>query len=294
VQAPVAEQALRQARVTLDNARSPGRRAEDLFRQGFIGAAALDDARKAEHLAEAQWQAAQKQLQSAQPGGSDLAVAESALAQAQAGAAAARSRLAYTRIAAPVAGTLIDRSVEPGDVVQPGKALMVLSPAGATQLVVQIDEKNLALLRPGQAARASADAYPELRFDAQLAYINPGVDAQRGSIEVKLAVPSPPDYLRQDMTVSVDIRVAERRDAVLVPTDAVRDLGTPQPWVLKVVDGRARRQPLRLGLRGGGASEVLQGLSAGDFVVAAGSAELADGARIRPVAAAAAAVGPPP
>jgi HlyD family secretion protein len=294
VQAPVAEQALRQARVTLDNARSQGRRAEDLFRQGFIGAAALDDARKAEHLAEAQWQAAQKQLQSAQPGGSDLAVAESALAQAQAGAAAARSRLAYTRIAAPVAGTLIDRSVEPGDVVQPGKALMVLSPAGATQLVVQIDEKNLALLRPGQAARASADAYPELRFDAQLAYINPGVDAQRGSIEVKLAVPSPPDYLRQDMTVSVDIRVAERRDAVLVPTDAVRDLGTPQPWVLKVVDGRARRQPLRLGLRGGGASEVLQGLSAGDFVVAAGSAELADGARIRPVASAAAAVGPPP
>jgi len=291
VQAPVAEQALRQARVTLDTARSQGRRAEDLFRQGFIGAAALDDARKAEHLAEAQWQAAQKQLQSVQPGGSDVAVAESALAQAQAGAAAARSRLAYTTILAPVAGTLIDRSVEPGDVVQPGKALMVLSPAGATQLVVQIDEKNLALLRPGQAARASADAYPELRFDAELAYINPGVDAQRGSVEVKLAVPAPPDYLRQDMTVSVDIRVAERRGAVLVPTDAVHDLGAPQPWVLKVVDGRARRQHLRLGLRGGGTSVVLEGLSAGDLVVAAGSGELADGARIRPVAAAA---GAPP
>jgi HlyD family secretion protein len=297
VQAPVAEQSLRQAQVTLDNARSQGRRAEDLFRQGFIGAAALDDARKAEHLAEAQLHAAQKQFQSALPGGSDFAVAESALAQAQAGAAAARSRLAYTRIVAPVAGTLIDRSVEPGDVVQPGKVLMVLSPAGATQLVVQIDEKNLALLQPGQAARASADAYPERRFDAELAYINPGVDAQRGSVEVKLAVPAPPDYLRQDMTVSVDIRVAERSRAVLVPTDAVRELDAPLPWVLKVVDGRARRPNLRLGLRGGGTCEVMQGLSAGDLVVAAAAAELADGARIRPgvaAAAAAAPVGPPP
>jgi HlyD family secretion protein len=99
------------------------------------------------------------------------------------------------------------------------------------------------------------------------------------------------------MTVSVDIRVAERSRAVLVPTDAVRELDAPLPWVLKVVDGHARRQNLRLGLRGGGTCEVMQGLSAGDLVVAAASAELADGARIRPVVAAAAAaapVGPPP
>jgi len=58
-------------------------------------------------------------------------------------------------------------------VVQPGKALMVLSPAGPTQLVVQIDEKNLHLLTVGQPAQASADAYPEQRFAAEVTYINP-------------------------------------------------------------------------------------------------------------------------
>ena len=60
------------------------------------------------------------------------------------------------------------------------------------------------LQRARQTAQASADAYPQLRFPARLQYINPGIDAQRGSVEVKLDVPQPPAYLMQDMTVSVD------------------------------------------------------------------------------------------
>ncbi len=58
--------------------------------------------------------------------------------------------------------------------VQPGKVLMVLSPSGETQLVLQIDERNLAKLKLGQKALASADAYPAQRFAAELVYINPG------------------------------------------------------------------------------------------------------------------------
>jgi HlyD family secretion protein len=292
--APVAEQALRQAQVNLDNARTAERRAQDLRRQGFIAEAATDDARKAVDLAESQLRAAQKQLETTRPRGSDYAMAASALAEARASAAAARSRLAYATIAAPLPGTLIDRNVEPGDVVQPGKVLMVLSPAGATQLVVQIDEKNLRLLAPGQAAQASADAYPDARFAAKLVYINPGIDAQRGSVEVKLEVPAVPEYLRQDMTVSVDIQVASRRDAVLIPTDAVHDVDSAQPWVLTVQGGRARRHGVRLGLRGGGFSQVLEGVSPGDVLVASVAADVADGARVRQIRAAAAASRAPP
>lgn len=59
----------------------------------------------------------------------------------------------------------------------------------------------------------------------------------------------PPDDLKQDMTVSVDIEVGQRRQAVLVATEAVHDVDSPSPWVLKVVDGRAMRTPVQLGLR---------------------------------------------
>ena len=167
--------------------------------------------------------------------------------------------------------------------VQPGKELMVLAPAGETQIVVSIDEKNLAQLRIGQKALASADAYPRERFAAELFYINPGIDALRGSVEVKLRVPAPPAYLRQDMTVSVDIEVARRAGTLVVPADAVYDAAGGHPWVLVESGHRAVKRPVRLGARGEGHVEILEGVAAGDRLVAA-SAGIAPGARVRAAA----------
>jgi HlyD family secretion protein len=161
---------------------------------------------------------------------------------------------------------------------------MVLSPAGETQLVVQIDEKNLALLAVGQSALASADAYPNRRFAAELVYINPGVDAQSGSVQVKLRVPQPPAYLLQDMTVSVDIQVARRAQAVLVPAEAMHDDPANGAWVLRVNGGRAHRQAVQLGVRSGGVVEVLQGVQPGDRLVPAAEARVRDGSRVREAA----------
>ena len=204
-----------------------------------------------------------------------------ALEQARASLLAARSRLAYTTITSPSDGVLIDRDVERGDVVQPGKALMVLSPAGETQLVLQIDERNLGRLALGQKALASADAFPAQRFAAELAYINPGIDAQRGTVEVKLRVPQPPAYLRQDMTVSVDIEIERRPGALALRAEAVRDASGTQPWVLVVQQGRALRRPVKLGLRGEGWVEVLAGMKEGDWIVPAPDAGVKPGQRVR-------------
>ncbi|KQV59561.1 permease [Pelomonas sp. Root1217] len=280
VQRPVAGQTLRQALATLENARAQLRRQEDLFRQGFVGQAALDDARKGVELADSQVGAARRQLETTLAGGSDDAIAQAALDQARANADVARARLQYATITAPVDGVLISRNVERGDVVQPGKTLMVLSPAGESQLVVQFDEKNLGLLAVGQKALASADAFADRRFAAEVVFINPGVDVQRGSVEVKLRVPAPPGYLRQDMTVSVDVEVARRDGTLAVPLELLHDAETASPWVLTARDGHARRQAVRLGLRGAGVVEVLEGLKTGDQLVV-GSAHVREGTRLR-------------
>jgi HlyD family secretion protein len=283
VQAPLAEQTMRQAQINQDTAVRALQRTQELFSKGFIGQAALDEATRAEQVMRSQLKITQQQLSSTRAGGSDMAVAETALSQAQAGAELARARLRYSQVLAPAAGTLIARNVEPGDAVQAGKVLMVLSPEGETQVVVQIDEKHLNLLKVGQTASVSSDAYPDQRFTAELMYINPGVDAQRGSVEVKLRVPQPPAYVRQDMTVSVDIKVAKRSQAVLVPTEAVHNLDSPEPWVMKVVSGKAVRTPIRLGLRSQGMCEVLEGLAANDQVLATAALPVNDKARVRPV-----------
>jgi HlyD family secretion protein len=283
LQLPVAGQTLRQAEVNLTNAQVQYDRNRRLYEEGFVGKSVLDDAQRNVDVARTQVESARKQLETAQPTGSDYAMALTALEQARAGLQAARAKLAYTTIAAPWDGTLIARDVERGDVVQPGKVLMVLSPAGETQIVLQIDERNLSRLKLGQAALASADAYPAQRFPASLCYINPGVDAQRGTVEVKLCVPNPPEYLRQDMTVSGDIEVERHANTLSLRADAVHDATGPAPWVLVVRRGAAQRQPVKLGLRGEGSVEVLGGLAEGDLVVPTSVSRIKAGSRLRAV-----------
>jgi HlyD family secretion protein len=100
-------------------------------------------------------------------------------------------------------------------------------------------------------------------------------------VEVKLRVADAPAYLRQDMTVSVDIEIERHANALALPADAVRDLGAAKPWVLEVNGSRTRRQDVTLGLRGEGWVEVRSGLEAGDLVVPAADTSVKPGRRVR-------------
>ena len=279
---PQAVQALTQAQATALQAIKVLQRNRELVAQGFISQAGLDDAQRALDVAVSQVASAQAQARSNAPSGSDAAIAQAALAQALAGQQLAAAKLAQGEVLAPSSGVLISRDVEVGDIVQPGKALMVLAASGQTQILVQIDEKNLSKIALGQPALGSADAFSDQRFDASVAYINPGIDATRGSVEVKLAVANPPTYLRQDMTVSVDIETARRTAAVVIPTSTLEDAATDKPWVLVVREKRAVKQFVTLGLQGDTRVEVLQGVAAGEGVVPKSKLGVKAGQRVRP------------
>jgi HlyD family secretion protein len=280
---PAADQTLKQARATLANAEAAFQRAEGLATSGYGTRAVLDAATKDLDIARTLVRTAELQVFTATAGGADFVMAQTQLDQAQAALTETRARLGYATIAAPRDGILITRSVERGMVVAPGKALLVLAPAGAVQLVLQIDEKNIGLLALGQGAVASADAYGAQRFPATLSYINPSVDISRASVEVKLTTPNPPAYLRQDMTVSVDIQVERRNGVMVVPARTVHDPLSAKPWVLVVRDGRARMQAVRLGLRAADSIEILEGVVSGERLVPV-AAGVRAGQRLRPVA----------
>jgi HlyD family secretion protein len=280
LQGPVVQQTLRQAQASLDTAQASWQRNQALFEQGFIGQAALDESRKALALADAQVLAARQQVTSTRSGGAEHSLALGAVAEAQANAETVNAKARYAVIQAPASGQLIGRNVEVGDVVQAGKVLMTLSPEGAMQLVVQIDEKNLRLMALGQQALASADAYPQQAFKAQVAYINPGINAQTGAVEIKLDVLEPQQNLKQDMTVSVDLVVARKPQVLALQVGRVNEIGGASPWVWLAQAGRVVRRPVQLGLRGGAWVEVLEGLREGDAVITSPIA-LREGQRVR-------------
>ena len=278
VSARTTAEALRQAELRLDQADVKLKRARVLAEGGSISQSDLDDASKAYDLARSQMESARVQARAA-ASGADQRAAAAALEQARAAERAAATRLEQLQIRAPAAGVVVERDAEPGDVVQAGKALLVVAREGPTRLSVQPDEKNLAFLELGQRAVASADAFPDRAFPATVAYIAPSVDPARGTVEVKLAVPDPPAFLRPDMTVSVNVEVARDRAAVVLPAEAVRD-GAREPWVLVVRGGRTERQVVKLGIRGEGRAQILSGVSEGE-PVAVPAALVGPGVRVR-------------
>lgn len=281
VGAIVTTEASRQAATNLARAESELARMEQLSAAGILARVDLDEARRSVEIARAQKNAADAQQTASAPGGIDSSIAMSALVESQAQLAAAIARLGQTRLLAPQDGIVLVRAVEPGDTVQPGTTLLEIAADGETQLVIEPDERNLAWIHPGQEARASADAYPTAVFDAEVDYIAPAIDRQRGSIEVRLRVAAPPAFLKPDMTVSVDLTVASKNGVIAVPSDAVRGAATPAPWVLVVQDGRIARRNVTLGIRGEGHTEIQSGLDEGAEVVRATDVTLNEGQRVR-------------
>ncbi|MBX3635191.1 MAG: efflux RND transporter periplasmic adaptor subunit [Rubrivivax sp.] len=277
--------AVAQADAQVRAAEAEVRRTRELLAQGFVGQARLDEAERAAAVARAQRAAAQAQRQGLDKGGSDIAQAGAQQALAAAAAAAARVRLAQATVRAPADARVLTRAVEPGQIVQPGRALLALALAGPLELVAQVDERFLEELQPGQTAAVVADAFPQQRFTATLARIAPRVDAQRGSIELRFALPALPDFLREDMTLSLEVTTAERARTRVLPLAALRGSaggnGGDRDEVWVVDGGRVQVRAVRLGLRTLAAVEVLDGVADGEQVLV-GPAP-APGARVRAV-----------
>ena len=267
VGALVSEQTQVQAQAALLVAQRDHERIRQLVAQGFFAPQRLDEARRALDTAQSALTSAQVQALANQPRGVEPQLAAARTAQAEANRRMAQARLARLVLRAPVDAVVLRRDVEPGLMAQPGRELLALAEAGPLRIDTSIDERHLPLLQLGMSARAVADAFPGQPFEARLSYVAPAVDAERGSVAVRLALIQPPAFLKADMTVSVELFGGRRERALVLPSEAVRDIDRAQPWVLTLEQGQARRVSVRLGLRGVGAVELTEGLAPGALVI---------------------------
>lgn len=276
---PTAQAAQQQAAANLEVAQREAVRARDLVTRGFVSQSRVDDAERQLDVARSQLASARAQVGAQGANGAEAQQAQSQLVEAEAALAAAQTKLAQTLIRAPAAGVVLERTIEPGDIAQPGRRMLALALDGPARLIVQVDEKNLPLIKQGAVATAAADAFPNERFEAVVNYVSPGIDAARGTVELRLDVPQPPAQLKSDMTVAIDVPGPVLRQTIMLPADAVRQLQTDAPWVLVVRDGVAVRVPVKSGLQTQGRVAITDGLQAGERVIMARDVEA--GARVR-------------
>lgn len=239
----LAEAGLAQADSTLAEAESLYIRQAELARKGFISAAALENELKQRNLARI--------------------ARDAALAQRDATAA----RLSQYVIRAPSDGWLIRRDVNAGDLLNAGEAALGFASEGEREVRVDADERYLSNLEVGQSARIVADAWPHAPFEATVRRIGAQVDRNRGTVELRLKLKEVPEFLKDDMTVSADILIASKVEAMVLSLDCIRDLAV-RPWVVRInAEGRMERVEVLLGGRNEQHIEILAGLKMGDAVV---------------------------
>ncbi len=275
---PTARESQTQAEANVALAEREQQRAQDLLARHFISQARMDEAARQLQIARSQLAAARSQVGAQDAQGAEAQQARSQLLESEAALDVAQARLAQTEIRAPAAGVVLERLTEPGDIAQAAKRMLTLALDGPSRLIVQVDEKNLPLLQQGRTATAVVDAFPAARFTAEIAYISPGVDATRGTVELRLDILKPPPFLKSDMTVAIDLAGPLLKQAMIIPADTIRQLQSDAPYVLLERTGIATRAPVRTGLHMQGRVQILDGLVPGDRVIL--GREVEAGARV--------------
>ena len=190
-------------------------------------------------------------------------------------------RLDRTTVRAPFSGVVGRRTVSLGDYVTTSDDLMTVQTVSPQRAVFQVPERYADKLKGGQQVTFRVAALPGREFSGRVDFVDPVVQLPGRTITVKAQVPNSRRELQSGMFIEVRLATDVRPNAVVIAEDAVLPLqGANFAWV--VIDGKATRRPLELGVRTPGFVEALAGVEAGEQVVVGGQERLSEGAPAAP------------
>lgn len=194
----------------------------------------------------------------------------------------AQLNLSYSEIRAPFAGIVSTRHVKLGQEIAVGASVFRVTDPTPLKGNVFVPERELARLKPGQAATISVDALAGRAFPAIVKLVSPVVDAATATFKVTLEVNDPQGDLKPGMFARVGIVFERRPDALTIPRVALLDTdGASNVFV--VSSGKAEQRTVRTGLSNAGRIEILDGLKGAEQVVVVGQNGLKDGNAVRVV-----------
>jgi RND family efflux transporter MFP subunit len=188
---------------------------------------------------------------------------------------AQKARIDSLVLRAPLDGMVLRRDGEVGEIVGPTDVLFTVGPPAPMQVVAEINEEEITRISVGQKAFLRSEAFSSQALRATVSQITPKGDPARKTFRVYLLLPRDTP-LRIGMTVEVNIIYREKAAAIVVPSEAVTNNA-----VQLVSDGKIRRVPVTVGIRGSRNIEISGDVEKGAIVLSPARAELADGTRVR-------------
>ena len=183
-------------------------------------------------------------------------------------------------VRAPLAGTIVDRKVGPGQYIKPDTPdpLFLISDLSTVWVNADVYETYLPLIRMGAPVEITAAAYPDRKFPARITAINPTVDAATRTIHVRCLVTNSGGLLKPEMFASIRIGDTAKRKVNEVPTNAILTQGADSFVLLEESAGRFRRRPVKPGREIQGYTVIENGLGPNDRVATTGVLLLNNGA----------------
>jgi HlyD family secretion protein len=282
-----------EARADLENYKITLDRTRALATDGVMAKQALDDAQAKYDGAVAKVNSLQHTLDLAVlgPRKEEIDQVRGQIMQAQGAVAYAQMQSDNTFIKAPVTGTILDRNVEKGEFVtngfvgDKGAKGYIVTMADLNDLKVELDisQNDFPKLGPQQKGIVTTDAYPDRKYKGQIDEVSPEADRSKATVQVKVKVLNPDEYLRPDMNATVNFyneaKPAESgvsgKRVVVVPRSGIQN-GS----VFVALNGRAKKMPVTVGGATGEGVMVESGLIGGEDLIVSAPADLKDGQRV--------------
>jgi HlyD family secretion protein len=290
---------LDQVRADLENARVTLNRTRALVEQGIMSKQTLDDAQARYDAQVARFASFEKThaLIRTGPRREEIDAMRAQVKQAEGSLAFAQSQLDNTVISAPISGAILERNVERGEFVTTGFASdrgakgYVVSLADLNDLQVELDitQTDFAKLGPRQPGVVTTDAYPDRKYQGEITEVSPEANRSKATVQVKLQVLKPDEFLRPEMNASVAFYAPEKpgekssnqasaaKPLITIPASAVRDSS-----VFIVVDGKAVQRQVQVSGSSQQGATISNGLIGGEDLIINPPSDLKDGQKVRP------------
>jgi RND family efflux transporter MFP subunit len=261
---------VKQAIANRDDARNTFKRAEQLNGRGLMSKVDYDAADTRMKVAEANYQAALDNVRSL----------KAQLQDRRAAFELAQKKVADAVVRAPVAGSVSERLVQPGEYIRENTPVATIVQMTPLKLKTAIQERYAGLIRPGQVVEFAVEAFPDRKFTGKIAYVSPAVDQATRTFPVEAMVENNDRILKPGFFAKGVAQVRLDSNVLAAPESAISTLaGVSTVYVIE--NNKARQQQVGLGTRQGELVEITNGLKGSEVLAASNLNQLATGVTVR-------------